>query len=299
MSLLWPHLALIATSKSSNGKRQEEINIHFDAFFTCLVLLAVPIYSFASTIIIVLITNAIFVGGYRLMLTTLLVILMTIFLGQSILPEQLLIDEQYSTIISSSIFLLIYFSLFALSVHQLTRELLKLNTKVKKLSLTDPLTSCYNRLYLDDNLDKEIQRAYRYKNPLTVLFVDLDHFKNINDQHGHNVGDIVLKKFVQLATVCIRHEVDWVARYGGEEFIIVLPNTRAENGAVTANRIREKVSQYDFILAGKSVPVSCSFGVSEINFNEEFNAQRLTSNADKALYKAKEKGRNRVEIFYG
>jgi diguanylate cyclase len=298
VSLLWPHLALIATNLSSNGNRQEEINMHLDAFLGCLIVMAVPTYSFASTFFTILIVNALFVGGYRSMLTTLLVILITVFIGQSILFDHQLGDEQYNTIISSSTFLLIYLSAFALIVHQLTCQLIELNIKIKTLSLTDPLTSCYNRLYLDTNLEKEIQRSYRYKNPFTIVFADLDNFKAINDQYGHNAGDIILKKFVQLVTVCFRNEVDWVARYGGEEFIIILPNTNAENGAIAANRIRKKVSQYDFIFEEKPVQVSCSFGVAEIDlYDDKFNAQQLTSNADQALYKAKEKGRNRVEIY--
>ena len=294
----WPHIALLATNISSNGRRQEEINMHFDAFLTSLVVLAAPIYSFAATIITVLIANALFVGSYRLMFTTMLVVVFTVLISSSILPELHLLDEQLNTTISSSIFLLIYLSAFALTVYTLTRKLIKLNSKVKTLSLTDPLTSCYNRLYLEDSLNKEIQRSYRFKVPLTVIFADLDHFKQINDQEGHNAGDIVLKQFVQLVNTSIRNNVDWIARYGGEEFIIILPNTSAENGAKLANRIREIVSQHSFVLADKPLHVSCSFGVTEIDFNkDELNAEQLTSNADQALYKAKEQGRNRVEIF--
>jgi diguanylate cyclase (GGDEF)-like protein len=227
-----------------------------------------------------------------------LVVVGTVLLSRSVLPELHFLDEQYDTIISSSIFLLIYLSAFALAVYKLTRQLIKLNKKVKSLSLTDPLTNCYNRLYLEDNLNKEIQRSYRFKTPLSIIFADLDHFKKINDQQGHNAGDTVLKKFVQLVNTCIRNDVDWVARYGGEEFIITLPNTNAENGAVLANRIRQEVSQCRFISGKKSFQVSCSFGISEINLNgNELNAEQLTSNADQALYKAKDKGRNRVEIF--
>ena len=232
------------------------------------------------------------------MFSTMLVVVSTVLIGAITLPDLHLLDEQLNTIIASSIFLLIYLSAFALAVYKLTRQLIKLNSKVKTLSLTDPLTHCYNRLYLEDSLNKEIQRSYRFKIPLTVIFADLDHFKKINDQEGHNAGDIVLKEFVQLVSTSIRNNVDWIARFGGEEFIITLPNTSAENGAKLANRIREKVSQHNFVLADKPIHVSCSFGVTEIDFNkDELNAEQLTSNADQALYKAKENGRNRVEIF--
>ncbi|WP_293747135.1 GGDEF domain-containing protein [uncultured Paraglaciecola sp.] len=296
--LFWPHFALLATNLSSNGRRQEQINMHLDAFFTSLIVLATPTYSFASTIITILIANALFVGSYRLMFSTMLVVVSTVLIGAITLPDLHLLDEQLNTIIASSIFLLIYLSAFALAVYKLTRQLIKLNSKVKTLSLTDPLTHCYNRLYLEDSLNKEIQRSYRFKIPLTVIFADLDHFKKINDQEGHNAGDIVLKEFVQLVSTSIRNNVDWIARFGGEEFIITLPNTSAENGAKLANRIREKVSQHNFVLADKPIHVSCSFGVTEIDFNkDELNAEQLTSNADQALYKAKENGRNRVEIF--
>lgn len=298
LCLLWRHLALTATNFSANGRRQEKINMYLDAVFSCLIVLAAPIYSFASTIITLMIANALFVGGFRTMLTTLLVIITIFAIAFNISPELHVIDEQYNTIVSSSVFLLIYLCAFALTVFHLTHRLIKLNKKVKALSVTDPLTGCYNRLYLDNNLAKEMQRTYRFKNQLTVLFADLDHFKKINDQQGHNAGDTVLKKFVQIVNSCVRNDVDWIARYGGEEFIIILPNTNAESGAITANRIRERVGQYKFVSDKSYFQVSCSFGVSETYYNNnELNIEQLTNNADQALYKAKDKGRNRVEIF--
>ncbi|MBA6296022.1 sensor domain-containing diguanylate cyclase [Colwellia sp. MB02u-9] len=299
LCLLWPHLALTATNLSANGRKQEEINMHLDALFACLMILVTPIYSFTSTMITLLIANALFVGGFRAMLTTLLVMITIFALAFAILPELHFLDEEYNTIITSSFFLLIYLCSFALTVFRLTHRLIKLNKKVKTLSVTDPLTGCYNRLYLDNNLAKELQRTYRFKNQVTVLFADLDHFKKINDQQGHNTGDRVLKKFVQIVNTCIRNDVDWIARYGGEEFIIILPNTDAESGAITANRIREAISQYKFVSDESYFQVSCSFGVSETYLdNDELNIEQLTNQADQALYKAKDKGRNRVEIFY-
>jgi diguanylate cyclase (GGDEF)-like protein len=296
--MLWPNVALAFTYYSSNAKRQEQINIHVDAFLSTIFAFAIPIFSFASTIFIIIVANALFVGGFRLLFRVMLLISFTSIAVLQLFPSITLQQEEFNTILSSRIFLLIYLSSFAASVYYLTKRLINLNKKVKKLSITDPLTGCFNRLYFDNHLAKEIQRSNRFKSPLSVIFADLDHFKDVNDQLGHQAGDKVLQQFVQLVNACIRTDIDWVARYGGEEFVIVLPNTGAETGAIAANSIRKSVDKHQFQLGKESIHISCSFGVSEIDFKDQpSDVERLTSNANKALYKAKQKGRNRVEIF--
>lgn len=298
LCLLWPNIAVLLTYRSNNAKKQERINIHVDALLSTIFVFAVPIFSFASTIFIIVVANALFVGAFRLLSTVLLSIIVLSLSLMFAFPSIQLHEEQFKTILSSSIFMLIYLSSFAVSVYYLTKRLINLNKHVKTLSITDPLTKCFNRLYFDNNLSKEIQRANRFKSPLTVVFADLDHFKNINDQHGHQAGDQVLIEFVQLVNRCIRTDIDWIARYGGEEFVIVLPSTSAKTGAIAAERIRKYVDEHEFSVNNNTLHLSCSFGVSEIDFeNEQSDIQRLTSCADKALYVAKQKGRNRVEIF--
>jgi len=177
--------------------------------------------------------------------------------------------------------------------------MIQLNKQVQSLSLTDTLTGAYNRLFLDQNLTKEIHRCHRLKYPLTLIFADLDHFKSINDQYGHAAGDEILRQFVNLARHCFRDDVDWIARFGGEEFVIVLPNSSAENGSLVAERIRRGLDQHTFSIQDIEIHVTCSFGVSSVNAESratEGEAESLLACADNGLYQAKANGRNRVEI---
>ena len=126
---------------------------------------------------------------------------------------------------------------------QLERSLRSANEHIRQLTVTDALLGTYNRRYLDDELSKEVDRARRYDHRLSAVMVDLDHFKNINDQHGHTVGDEVLREVAGRARAAIRQGSDWIARYGGEEFVIVLPETPLAGAAATAEKIRAILAQ--------------------------------------------------------
>ncbi|MEJ0005072.1 MAG: GGDEF domain-containing protein [Steroidobacteraceae bacterium] len=106
---------------------------------------------------------------------------------------------------------------------QLEQSLREANAQIQRLSVTDPLVSTFNRRYLNEQLMQEVEQARRKPQALSAILADLDFFKSINDRHGHQVGDEVLKHFVVVARAVIRDQVDWVARYGGEEFVVVLP----------------------------------------------------------------------------
>ena len=121
---------------------------------------------------------------------------------------------------------------------ELERSLKAANHEKHLLSITDPLTATFNRCYLMEQLQNEIERARRYSRPLTAVLCDIDHFKKVNDTHGHQAGDDVLRGFAQLLLNSSRKGLDWVARYGGEEFLIVLPETRVEDGVGFAEKIR-------------------------------------------------------------
>jgi len=167
----------------------------------------------------------------------------------------------------------------------------------RALSITDPLTGSYNRAYLTEHLPQEIKRATRYERPLSVVLCDIDHFKEVNDNYGHQVGDRVLRKFVQCLTELIRTDVDWLARYGGEEFLIVLPETEVKRAISQAERLRKNVSKRIIEIPKKKLKISASFGVTGFNSDSPeslISYEGLINCADSFMYQAKEEGRNRV-----
>ena len=178
-------------------------------------------------------------------------------------------------------------------------RILGLYDKINKLSITDPLTQCFNRGYLMKSLTKEIKRSIRYKNNLFIVMGDIDHFKNINDNYGHQAGDLVLKEFASLIMNSFREEVDWLARYGGEEFILVLPETGRDGAWQAAERLRKKVSEMIIPVKEEKIQITASFGISGFeghNSVVNISANALIEQADKCLYQAKREGRNRVVL---
>jgi two-component system cell cycle response regulator len=172
------------------------------------------------------------------------------------------------------------------------------NEKIKKLSITDPLTGCYNRNYLSRQLAKEITRTKRYQTSISVVLTDIDFFKKVNDTFGHSAGDRVLVEFVTLIHQTIRKDLDWIARYGGEEFVIVLPETAYDHACRCTERLREAIAGTPVIHDGVPIAITASFGVTTLApalIKDDFSTDRLIDTADHFLYQAKENGRNRVE----
>ena len=165
----------------------------------------------------------------------------------------------------------------------------KERARYQVLALTDPLTKVYNRLKFDDAIDFEIERAKRYERPLAIIMFDLDHFKSVNDQHGHQVGDYVLQEVARLVKINIR-QTDIFARYGGEEFVILSPETTLEGAKEIAEKLRVLIERHEFRHIGS---LTCSFGVVQFELSD--TASSLIYRVDMALYKAKNGGRNKVE----
>jgi diguanylate cyclase (GGDEF)-like protein len=169
-----------------------------------------------------------------------------------------------------------------------------------KLAVTDPLTGTFNRRTFLELAEKEISRARRSKEPLSLVLFDLDHFKAINDKYGHPAGDHVLKRFVQVAKMCLRQE-DLLVRYGGEEFCLLLPQTNTNDAATMAERIRgaTEYSSFSFV-DGKStrpINVTVSGGVAQLGDDPDEDIDALIARADEAMYAAKEAGRNQIAVF--
>jgi two-component system cell cycle response regulator len=170
-------------------------------------------------------------------------------------------------------------------------QLKALNQKLQSLAVTDGLTGLHNHRAFQDYLEEQFQVAMRNKQPLALILMDVDHFKQYNDTYGHQAGDEVLRQVAQILSAHVR-EGDFVARYGGEEFVIVLPRTELESAVAVAERLREAVQSAEWRLR----PVTGSFGVACIRPDME-TRQELIEAADQALYQAKKNGRNRVEAW--
>jgi two-component system cell cycle response regulator len=179
----------------------------------------------------------------------------------------------------------------------LEQSLRAANRRNEHLSQTDALTGTYNRRYLMQRLPQEAERAHRYSHPLSLVLCDVDHFKEVNDTHGHQVGDQVLQGVAQFLRDHVRVEIDWVARYGGEEFVIVLPETPFAGALVAAEKLRAGLASTEFAIGNLVLKVTGSFGVAGFDLLEPGNSgivDRLIAQADACLYKSKSSGRNRV-----
>ncbi|MEW8538226.1 MAG: sensor domain-containing diguanylate cyclase [Candidatus Thiodiazotropha endolucinida] len=166
--------------------------------------------------------------------------------------------------------------------------------KLQQYATTDDLTGLANRRELDKVALREFKRATRFTRHLSVLMLDLDHFKSINDTYGHNIGDSVLRHVADICVGSIRGQ-DFMARYGGEEFTILLPETDIENGSKLAQRICDKIAAMPYQEGQQLISITVSVGASEIEDGDiDFND--LLNRADKALYEAKKRGRNQVVI---
>jgi diguanylate cyclase (GGDEF)-like protein len=177
-------------------------------------------------------------------------------------------------------------------VAQRTSELESALDEIRALTITDALTGCFNRRYLDTRLSEEALRSRRTGQPLAVVMADIDRFKLINDTLGHPAGDAVLKSVASLFRGAMRERIDWVARFGGEEFVIVLPDTTLDAAAAVAERLRAAVEAAQVYYDGKQLEVTASFGVSVTADGSD--AASLLARADELLYEAKAAGRNRV-----
>lgn len=175
----------------------------------------------------------------------------------------------------------------------LQEELEEKNLELGKMSITDDLTQIYNRRFLINRLQDEINKINRYTYPLSALMTDIDHFKKINDEHGHSQGDNILKELAAVLKKNLR-SIDMVCRYGGEEFIILLPHTNYAGAKITAERILKKIEQYNFNLSEKNEKLTISIGFATFHKNESLDIDTIITNLDKQLYKAKNSGRNKA-----
>jgi diguanylate cyclase (GGDEF)-like protein len=190
------------------------------------------------------------------------------------------------------------------SANEKIRALNKEIHKYKELSLTDELTGLFNKRYFQARFEEEVARAKRYKQRLSLIFCDIDFFKNINDQYGHQVGDRILRETADILkgamgdlNVIIRlRKSDIIARYGGEEFVVILPETPIEGAVIVGERLRKVIESHGFSADRKKTHMTMSFGIAELREGVD-TATDIIKRADHAMYVAKESGRNTVYAF--
>ena len=179
-------------------------------------------------------------------------------------------------------------------VKQRTEELLVKNAELLRLSITDNLTKLYNRVKLDKSLQEEMNRSLRYNTNFSIILLDIDYFKKVNDNFGHQIGDEVLIESAQVLSKNIRN-VDILGRWGGEEFLVICPETKIEDAIKVASHINEAIKLHKF----STYPNTVTMSLGVASFNKDIkNVDNIILNADKALYQAKEEGRDRVIAFY-
>ena len=167
--------------------------------------------------------------------------------------------------------------------------------KTKKLSVTDGLTGISNRPNMEQTLRSEFERSMRYGAPLSVVLLDVDHFKDVNDTYGHQKGDEILVAIASLLKKFCRAN-DIAARYGGEEFLMILPQSNAQGAFKIAERVREEIMKMSFVGNDSKFSVTTSCGVAELNRDYMKNTDQLINVADNAMYEAKNSGRNKTII---
>jgi len=185
------------------------------------------------------------------------------------------------------------------TVDELEREIearKRAEAELQKLAITDPLTNVYNRRYFDETVESELERTRRHNLNLSVAMVDLDHFKEINDNYGHVTGDIVLQTMADCFVGNLR-KIDVVGRYGGDEFVILMPESDQVQAHNAAERLRKKVITRVRKIQKFAHPITASMGLFTLSGDIDISVKDFLDRADQALYDAKEAGRNRVSVW--
>jgi len=169
-------------------------------------------------------------------------------------------------------------------------------TTLYNWAITDNLTQLYNFHYLQLALEQELTRIKRYPQPLSLIMIDIDNFKRINDTYGHQFGNVVLKTLSRIIRESLRKNIDLPARYGGDEFMIILPHTNLKGATVFAERILNKIREVRVKYNNKPISFTVSIGVSSIT-DRNITKDKFIEMVDSALYKSKNRGKNQIQIY--
>lgn len=291
-TILWPHIAFFSAIKSKKPFKSEVRNLFIDAF---IIGLYVPIISFApvpsAAILSMHLLSLVSILGPKKMVLGFFIELVGVIVGIYFVGYEVNLQSEIMPILASIPLLIIYPLFVGYTTHGLALQLSAKQIALKKLSRTDSLTELYNRRYWEEQLSRCFVLYQRNKSVSSIVFLDVDHFKKINDNYGHVAGDEVLQTIARLM-VSVARETDICGRYGGEEFSILMPSTDGSSALVLAERLREKIASSP-LHSKLDIRASISIGVSEIHRSMSDYSHWLNI-ADKALYQAKEGGRNQT-----
>lgn len=294
---IWPHLAYFKAMRSATPFQTERQHLLFDSVSGGFWVVAMGFNLLASSMIIMMLwMNNIAAGGVRLFLKGVVASLVGLVIGLVVFDWHLNLSADPLIVFSCLPMLVAYPVAIGSITYRLAIQLHQQKELLKQLSRVDGLTGLYNRHYWESRVVELMALVKRNSEPLALILLDVDHFKSINDTHGHLTGDHVLQQIARLLRLNLR-ESELLGRYGGEEFALVLPNTDSDAAYATAERLRRLIQLAHFD-SDKGVSLSCtiSLGVASYHngfqdYNDWFRA------ADNALYTAKEQGRNKTVLF--
>jgi diguanylate cyclase len=244
-----------------------------------------------AVFITILTINNISAGGIKLLTQGLIAMLVAGLISSLITSPTVNLESDFIIVLFCIPMIIIYPMVLSLVNYKLTRLMIRQRKKLLHISRNDGLTGVFSRRYWEQRLLEEFNRCRRSGESACVMMIDIDHFKNINDNYGHLVGDNVLKQFGQLLKELRNSDI--VGRYGGEEFAVLLPNSSFKESLFVAERLRQTIENMRFEQVGSC---TVSIGIAPLD-NDFVDAYKWLDSADKALYQAKSSGRNRVKCY--
>ena len=291
--LLWPHLAFLHVLRSRDPIRAEHRNLLGDAMFGGFWIAAMGFDTLPSVLLAVMLTmDKVIVGGARFGARALASMAAVCLVASALMGFHFDPYTSYRTILACLPLLIVYPLAIGVQSRVLAQRTLDQKRQFEKTSRFDAATGLMNREQWQYAANLEVLRFQRIGRPAVLMMIDIDSFKQINDSHGHTVGDAVIEEFARLMKACLR-DIDSGGRYGGDEFGVVMPQTRWEDAIVAAERLRRQVAAYSF--PGVALGCTISVGLSEINPAIDSVTDWINV-ADGALYEAKRKGRDRIEV---
>jgi diguanylate cyclase len=290
---LWPHLAYALVLRSRDPVRAEYRNLFVDSAQVGFWIAAMAFDTLPSVLLAIILTmNQIIVGGRRFGAKTLASMALTCLLSSALLGFPLQPVTSYRTMLACLPMLVVLPLVIGGTSRLLAQKTLLQKRMLEKTSRFDVATGLLNRQQWLYAANQELNRFVRIGRPAVLMMIDIDSFKQINDGHGHVVGDNVIEEFARLMKTCLR-DMDSGGRYGGDEFGIVMPETRWEEAIVAAERLRRQVAAYAF--SGIGLRCTISIGLSEVNLSIASVTDWINV-ADVALYEAKRRGRDCIEV---
>ena len=291
--VLWPPLARAVARRSSNPRRAELRNLALDSVFGGAWIALMQFNPLPSAVVLsILSMDKVAVGSWTLMRRMSLLLVLACALVALLDGRGVRLETTLPIVFACLPFLFVYPSAIASVTHALSRRVVQQNRLLERLNRTDPLTGLPNRVHWEDAAHRELRRYRRQGRTSSLLMMDIDAFKHINDSRGHQAGDAVIRRFADIVRASCR-EIDTPGRYGGEEFGLVLPETDATAALVVAERIRRGFDEARF---DGHADLHCTVSIGVCALDPDIaDVEAWVRLADAALYRAKKLGRNRIE----